>query len=137
MGKQIQYKILLFDDDPVFLDSLEEAIYESTQISEYDVWILKTTSSRYALDSAESNLFDVFILDICNRQNSKKPVDLYDYQGQDLYINLLDKHPTLQFHSKFIILSNLKSDTARRIFGFRRLIIFTNKIIIVRALRNT
>lgn len=120
MIDRIKYRILLFDDDPVFLDSLEDAIYKSTQSSEYEILILKTTSSRYALDSAESNLFDVFILDICNRQNSKNPVDFYDYQGQDLYVNLLDKHPILQYNSKFIVLSNLKPDTARRIFGYQK-----------------
>lgn len=119
MSKSIKYKILVFDDDPVYLDSLEEEIYSCTNSAAYDIYIKKTTSSRYAMEYAESTLFDVFILDICNRQGSDKPTDMYDYQGQDLYDNLLDKHPKLVYTSKFFILSNLKPDIAKRIFGYK------------------
>lgn len=119
MSKPIKYNVLLFDDDPVFLDSLEAEIYSCTSSADYDIYIKKTTSSRYALEFAESTLFDVFILDVCNRQWSDKPTDMYDYQGQDLYNNLLDKHPKLQYVSKFIILSNLKPDIAKLIFGYK------------------
>lgn len=119
MSKNIKYKILIFDDDPAYLDSLEEEIYSCTNSAEYDIYIKKTTSSRYAMEYAESTLFDVFILDICNRQGSDKPTDMYDYQGQDLYDNLLDKHPKLVYTSKFFILSNLKPNIAKRIFGYK------------------
>ena len=119
MSKDIKYKILIFDDDPAYLDSLEEEIYSCTNSAKYNIYIKKTTSSRYAMEYAESTLFDVFILDICNRQGSNKPTDMYDYQGQDLYDNLLDKHPKLVYTSKFFILSNLKPDIAKRIFGYK------------------
>lgn len=121
MSVSIKYKILMFDDDPAYLNAQEDAIYSALSNSKnYDIFLAKTTSSRRALELAEDYLFDVFILDICSRKFDRYSLlDDFDYQGQDLYNNLLDKHPTLKYHAKFIIISNLPPKTAKQIFGYK------------------
>lgn len=121
MSNTIKYKILMFDDDPVYLNALEEAIYSIVGNSKnYDIYLEKTTSSRRALVLAEDFLFDVFILDICSRKYDKYSLlDDFDYQGQDLYNNLLDNHPKLVYHAKFIVISNLPQKTAKKIFKYK------------------
>lgn len=115
------YKILIFDDDPLSLQTEETAIYDIVGSSkDYDIFVEKSTNSRDVLDLAEDNLFDIFILDVCSRKGEGKfAYDYFDYQGQDLYDNLLDKHPKLKYNAKFIIVSNLNIKETKRIFDNR------------------
>lgn len=121
MSNRMLYKILIFDDDPLSLHTEERDIYDIVGNSkDYDIYVEKSTSSRDVLDLAEDNLFDVFILDVCSRKGEGKfAYDYFDYQGQDLYDNLLDKHPKLKYNAKFIIVSNLNIKETKRIFDNR------------------
>lgn len=66
MGNRMLYKILIFDDDPLSLQTEENAIYDVVGSSkDYDIYVEKSTSSRDVLDLAEDNTFDIFILDVC------------------------------------------------------------------------
>lgn len=121
MNNRMIYKILIFDDDPLSLQTEENAIYDVVGSSkDYDIYIEKSTSSRDVLDLAEDNTFDIFILDVCSRKGDGKfAYDYFDYQGQELYDNLLDKHPKLKYSAKFIVVSNLNIKETKRIFDYR------------------
>ncbi len=116
----IRYNVLAFDDDPVFLSALKDEIRMLNKYNEkYTINIETTTKSRKAIKMTDDVLYDVFILDICCSAAHFFGEDEYDYQGYDLYSQLLDKYPGGGWKAKFIILSNLKYDTAIQIFNYQ------------------
>jgi len=113
------YNVLIYEDDPLYLDELEDAIDALNDYGvKYSVRIYKFSSSRQAMECASTTVIDVFILDICARRNVKWVTDDYHYQGYDLYNQLIDHHPKLRYRAKFIVLSNLKRRYAKKAFNY-------------------
>lgn len=113
------YNILIFDDDPLYLDLLESKLVSiNDNRGNYTVNVYKATHSRVALKIADSVVFDIIILDICQKSRYHSGSDKYDYQGQELYKKLLECHPDWEPYAKFIILSNLPVDNAKRTFNY-------------------
>lgn len=115
------YNILIFDDDPLYLDLLESKLIPLNDNNNlYCVNIHKATRSRDALKKANSVVFDIIILDICQKQRYHSISDKYDYQGHELYKKILEYHPDWEPYTKFIILSNLPVENARETFNYSK-----------------
>lgn len=114
------YNVLIFDDDPSFLDLLEEKICKlNDNGNKYFINVYKTSYSREALNIANSVVFDIIVLDICRKPKTDTLIDKYDYQGYELYEKIIECHPDWESHTNFIVLSNLTVETAKKTFNYK------------------
>lgn len=120
---KIKYKVLISDDNPLFVKRLTPKISEINYHNmHYSIDIDTCLSPDACIENLKNNIYDIIILDVCRSRSNEytqtnsdflRESVQPDYCGIDLYEEAVKHNPS----AKIFILSNLKVYDIRTLFN--------------------
>ena len=120
---KIKYKVLISDDNPLFVKRLTPKISEINYHNMlYSIDIDTCLSPDACIENLKNNIYDIIILDVCRSRSNEytqtnsdflRESVQPDYCGIDLYEEAVKHNPS----AKIFILSNLKVYDIRTLFN--------------------